>query len=363
MGHFCMFLLDSAQGLMKDAVSDGIFPGGVLLVSQNDDTLIHEAFGVGDLTTGVPVSTRTIFDLASLTKPLATTLAVMKLMEGGFLSLDHTLGDVMASCKGTDKAEISIRHLLYHNSGLPDYRPYFKEIAEVDPNRRRALTLTRVLKEPLVYPIGEKVVYSDLGFMLLRGVIEMVSGYRLDVLVEKEIYFPLQLKDLFFVDPANPMPADRFAATEKCPWRQVLMRGLVHDENAYTVSGVDGHAGLFGTAKDVHCLLAEMLGCYSYGHSHDIFQQGLLKEFLEYGKGTERALGFDRPAKNGSASGCLFSDNSVGHLGYTGTSFWVDLDRSIVIILLTNRVHPDRKNEKIRDFRPVLHDAIMETLR
>jgi CubicO group peptidase (beta-lactamase class C family) len=181
--------------------------------------------------------------------------------------------------------------------------------------------------------------------------------------VEKEIYFPLQLKDLFFVDPANPLPADRFAATEKCPWRQTLMRGLVHDENAYTVSGVDGHAGLFGTATDIHCLLAEILDCYSDGSCHDIFQQDLLKEFLEYGKGTERALGFDRPAKNGSASGCLFSDNSVGHLGFTGTSFWIDLDRSIVIILLTNRVHPDRKNEKIRDFRPVLHDAIMETLR
>ena len=358
-----MSSMNHARSLMEGAVSEGVFPGGVLLASKYGEILIHQAYGQADLITGTPVSIRTLFDLASLTKPLATTLAIMKLMDRALLSLDQTLGDIMDSCKGTDKAEISVRHLLYHNSGLPDYRPYFKEIAEVDPNRRRALTLTRVLREPLEYPIGEKVVYSDLGFMLLRGVIEMVSGYRLDVLVEKEIYFPLQLKDLFFVDPANPLPGDRFAATEKCPWRQTLMRGLVHDENAYIVSGVDGQAGLFGTAEDVHSLLAEMLGCYSGGPSHDIFQQDLLKEFLEYGKGTERALGFDRPAKNGSASGCLFSDNSVGHLGFTGTSFWVDLDRSVVIILLTNRVHPDRKNEKIRDFRPVLHDAVMEALR
>ncbi len=354
--------MKKAQQLMAGAVLDGVFPGGVLLASRHGEILIHQAFGQADLITCTPVSIRTLFDLASLTKPLATTLAIMKLMDRALLSLDHTLGDIMAPCKGTDKAGISIRHLLYHNSGLPDYRPYFKELAEVDPSKRRALTLTRILDEPLAYPIGEKVVYSDLGFMLLRGIIETFSGSRLDVMVQKEIYFPLQLKDLFFVDPANPLPADRFAATEKCPWRQTLMRGLVHDENAYTVSGVDGHAGLFGTATDVHCLLMEMFGCYSGGPSHDIFQQGLLKEFLEYGKGTERALGFDRPAENGSASGCLFSDNSVGHLGFTGTSFWMDLDRSIIIILLTNRVHPDRKNEKIRDFRPVLHDAVMETL-
>ncbi len=199
--------------------------------------------------------------------------------------------------------------------------------------------------------------------MLLRGIIETVSGRRLDDMVQKEICLPLQLKDLFFVDPESPPPVDRFAATETCPWRQTRIRGVVHDENAYIVGGVDGHAGLFGTAADVHCLLMEMLGTYSGDPSHHVFQQDLLKEFLDYGKGTERALGFDRPAENGSASGCRFSQNSVGHLGFTGTSFWMDMDRSIIIILLTNRVHPSRDNEKIRGFRPVLHDAVMETLR
>ena len=358
-----MSSLSAAKHLMQDAISDGVFPGGVLLVSQDGDVLIHQAFGQADLVTGTPVSTRTLFDLASLTKPLATTPAVMKLMERGLLSLNHTLGDVMASCKGTDKAGISIRQLLYHNAGLPDYRPYFKQLAEADASKRRVSILARILDEPLVYPIGKVVLYSDLGFMLLRGIVEAVSGRRLDDLVKKEIYLPLQLKDLFFVDPENPPPVGRFAATETCPWRQTGIRGVVHDENAYAAGGVDGHAGLFATAADVHCLLVEMLGTYSGFPSHHIFQPDLLKEFLDYGKGTERALGFDRPAENGSASGCRFSKNSVGHLGFTGTSFWMDLDRSIIIILLTNRVHPRRDNEKIRDFRPVLHDAVMETLR
>lgn len=348
---------------MQHAVSNGVFPGGVLLASQHGDILIHQAFGQADLTIGTPVSTRTVFDLASLTKPLATSLAVMMLMDRGLLSLDHTLGDVMPSSRGTGKAGISVKHLLYHNSGLPDYRPYFKELADEDPSRRRSLILTRVLNEPLLYPIGEKVVYSDLGFMLLRGIIERVGGSRLDDMVQKEVFLPLGLKHLFFVDLANPQPADGFAATETCPWRQTLIRGVVHDENAYVVGGVDGHAGLFGTAADVHGLLVEIHDTYSGGPSHGIFQTVLLKKFLDYGKGTERALGFDRPAENGSASGCRFSKNSVGHLGYTGTSFWMDLDRSIIIILLTNRVHPGRDNEKIRKFRPVLHDAVMETLR
>jgi CubicO group peptidase (beta-lactamase class C family) len=358
-----MSSLDSAQRLMESAVSDGVFPGGVLLASQHGDMLIHQAFGQADLTTGTPVSTRTIFDLASLTKPLATTLAVMKLMERALLSLEHTLGKFMTPCRGTDKAGISIRHLLYHNSGLPDYRPYFKELAEENPSRRRKLILARILDEPLVYPIGEKVVYSDLGFMLLRGIIETVSGSRLDEFVRKEIYLPLQLMDLFFVNPENPPSTDRFAATEKCPWRHTQIRGVVHDENAYLVGGVDGHAGLFGTAADVHYLLMEILDTYSGGRSHHVFKPDLLRAFLDYGKGTERALGFDRPAANGSASGRCFSRNSVGHLGFTGTSFWMDLDHSIIIILLTNRIHPRRDNEKIRDFRPVLHDAVMKTLR
>jgi len=359
----CMSSLNSAQKLMQDAVSDGIFPGGVLLASQHGKVLVHQAFGQADLTIGTPVSTQTIFDLASLTKPLATTLAVMKLMGHTQLTLDHTLGDFMVPCRGTDKAGISVRHLLYHNSGLPDYRPYFRELAAAEPSRRRELILTMILDEPLAYPIGEKVVYSDLGFMLLRGIVETVSGSRLDEFVRKEIYLSMQLKDLFFVDPEHPLPADRFAATEKCSWRQTRIRGVVHDENAYIVGGVDGHAGLFGTAADVHCLLMELLGTYSGGPSHHIFQPGLLREFLDYGKGTERALGFDRPAAKGSAGGCYFSRNSVGHLGFTGTSFWMDLDRSVIVILLTNRVHPSRDNEKIRDFRPILHDTVMETLR
>ena len=354
--------MDNVRHLMEGAVSGGVFPGGVLMASQQGQVLIHQAFGLADLVTGVPVSTRTVFDLASLTKPLATTLAVLTLMEHAQLTLDHTLGDFLVSSRGTDKADITIKYLLYHNSGLPDYRPYFKEMDPAHSTRNRELILGRILEEPLKHTIGEKVIYSDLGFILLRGMIETASGCRLDDIVREEIYLPMQLEDIFFGDPETPLPANRVASTENCPWRQEHIRGVVHDENAYAVGGVDGHAGLFVTAAAVHGLLMELLAVYSQDRSHGVINPGLLRDFLDYGKGTERALGFDRPAVKDSASGCCFSRNSVGHLGFTGTSFWMDLDRSIVIILLTNRIHPSRDNEKIREFRPILHDAVMETL-
>ena len=190
--------MKNTQDLMQSAVSEGVFPGGVLLVSQKGEVRIHEAFGHADLSTGTRVSTKTIFDLASLTKPLATTLAVLKLIERDQLNLDHTLGDFMIPCRGTDKADISIRHLLYHNSGLPDYRPYFKELAQEIASQRRASILVKILEEPLAHRVGEKVVYSDLGFILLRGLIEIASGSRLNDIVRHDIYCPLNLRDLFF---------------------------------------------------------------------------------------------------------------------------------------------------------------------
>jgi serine-type D-Ala-D-Ala carboxypeptidase len=354
--------MQHVQESMEEAVVRGVFPGGVLLVSRGSDILIHQAFGHTDLTDGISVSTQTLYDLASLTKPLATTLAVMKLMERSQLALDDRLDTCMPSSKGTDKAGITMRQLLYHKSGLPDYRPYFKDLSDADPREARKQILTRILAEPLAHAPGEMVCYSDLGFILLRGVIEIVSGNRLDQYVQHEIYQPLGLHNLFFAGLESSQTPDRFAATEKCPWRQALIRGIVHDENTYSVGGIDGQAGLFGTAADVHGLLIEVLRTYNGDPSNNVFNPDTLKECLNFGRGKERALGFDRPAVAESAAGHLFSRSSVGHLGFTGTSFWMDLERSIVVILLTNRIHPTRENEKIRRFRPRIHDKIMEML-
>ncbi|MBL7179378.1 MAG: serine hydrolase domain-containing protein [Pseudomonadota bacterium] len=347
--------------LMRQAITDEVFPGGVLLVSEADSITFFEAYGYADIFSGRPVTKDTVFDLASLTKPLATTLAVMRLVSQNKLGLDQQLGSILPRFKNSDKARISIKQLLCHNSGLPDYRPYYKTLEKVQADRRREVLRDLLAKEPLINPVGETVLYSDLGFMILNWVIEQVSKNRLDRLVFDEIYQPLGLKNLFFVDLDAKIRQAKFAATEHCPWRNVLLEGAVHDENTYVVGGIEGHAGLFGTADDVYRLLFVLLSEF-HGRSESFFSKELLQIFLRQHNATGRALGFDMPSSTGSSCGRYFSKDTVGHLGFTGTSFWMDLDRRVIVILLTNRVHPTRENTKIKAFRPKLHDTVMKKL-
>jgi CubicO group peptidase (beta-lactamase class C family) len=348
------------DGLMKDAVSGNVFPGGVLLVSAGDTIVFFKAYGVENLFSGRPVTQKTVFDLASLTKPLATTLAVMKLIQRSDLTLDQKLGSILPSFKNTDKEKIRIEHLLYHNSGFPDYRPYYKLTRNLEPGQRKDALRELLVKEPLVHPPGRKVVYSDLGFMVLCWVVETVSGIRLDHYVMENIYRPLNLNSLFFVAVDKKPPQAKFAATERCPWRGILLEGVVHDDNAYSVGGIEGHAGLFGTAGDVFYLLSELSADYRGDSKAKLFDSELTRRFLHSNKHTGRALGFDTPSSVNPSCGRFFSKRTVGHLGFTGTSFWMDLDRNVMVILFTNRIHPSRDNNRIKAFRPKLHDTVME---
>jgi CubicO group peptidase (beta-lactamase class C family) len=209
--------------------------------------------------------------------------------------------------------------------------------------------------------MGSQAVYSDLGFMFLRWVVEQVSGMKMNLLLEKEIYQPLGIDHLFFPSEETPAP-NNVAPTEMCAWRRKLVQGAVHDENAYAVGGIDGHAGLFGPAQAVHDLLWKMLRAYVDNSYKSALPQYLVQSFLNYDQGHERALGFDRPTQPGSSSGQHFSENSVGHLGFTGTSFWMDLEKHIIVVLLTNRIHPTRDNDKIKAFRPRIHNTVMELI-
>jgi serine-type D-Ala-D-Ala carboxypeptidase len=346
--------------LMKDAVANQVFPGGVLLVSQDRNVVFFEAYGDANLFSGRKMTRQTIFDLASLTKPLATTLAVMELIRQSRLTLKENLGSILPLFKNTDKEKILVEHLPYHNSGFPDYRPYYKSVKKLEPGQRKDALRELLAKEPLIHPIGQQVVYSDLGFMVLCWVIEEVARIRLDRFVTENIYRPLGLNALFFL-PVDKMPPDaEFAATEKCPWRGILLEGVVHDDNAYSVGGIEGHAGLFGTAGDVLDLLSELMVVYRGSVSTGVFDIDLTRRFLSLNEQNGRTLGFDTPSSKGSSCGRYFSKRTVGHLGFTGTSFWMDLDRAIIVILLTNRIHPFRDNKRIKAFRPKLHDAVME---
>ena len=347
---------------MRQAVSDGVFPGGVLLVSVADSITFFEAYGYANQFDGRLMTKDTVFDLASLTKPLATTLAVMRLVSQHKLKLDQPLGSILLRLKDTDKSCLTIKHLLCHNAGLPDYRPYYQSLAKLPRERRRDALRDLLTAEPLINSVGQEVLYSDLGFMILSWVIEKVSGKRLDRLVTEEIFRPLGLKNLFFVDLGSKPLKANFAATERCPWRKVLLDGVVHDDNAYVVGGIEGHAGLFGTSADVYGLLSILLSVYNGLFTDHLFEEELLRTFLKRQDNTGRTLGFDTPVLTGSNCGHYFSQESVGHLGFTGTSFWVDLIHRVMVILLTNRIHPSRDNNKIKAFRPKLHDAIMESI-
>ncbi len=351
-----------ADHLMRQAVADNVFPGGVLLVSKEREIIFFEAYGFANIFTKREIRKDTIFDLASLTKPLATTLAIMKLFQEFVLDIEQSVGSLIPQFRDTEKADIRVRDFLAHCSGLPDHRPYYGRLCKVSPDRRKGLLRKLLVAEPLICPTGEQVIYSDLGFMILEWLVEQISGQRLDHFIHENIYQPLGLENLFFVDTRlGPVPGD-FAATECCPWRKMLLEGLVHDDNAYAAGGIGGHAGLFGTACDVHTLLSTLLGAVHGYFSACIFQKNTLKMFFERQRGSERTLGFDSPSLRHSSCGHHFSRRTVGHLGFTGTSFWMDLDRSVIVILLTNRVHPSRNNMKIRVFRPELHDAVMRRI-
>jgi len=348
--------------LMRQALAHGVFPGAVLLAACGGQRLVHAAYGTANLYTQRPMTTVTLFDLASLTKPLATTLAVMLLCQRGGLSLDQRLPTVLPAVSDSDKSDITIAQLLSHTSGLPAYRPYFRLLATLPRPERRPRLHQLLVREPLLHPPGARVLYSDLDFMLLEWVVETVARRRLDGFLAQEVYGPLQAAPLFFIDRERPVPEGAYAATEECPWRGRLMEAEVHDENAHVLGGVAGHAGLFGSAAAVQELVEELLAAY-HGHPPArLFKADVVRRFWQPLPGGDKALGFDLPSVTHPSCGGFFPPNSIGHLGFTGTSFWVHLERRATVVLLTNRVHPTRDNTAIRQFRPAIHDAVMEAI-
>jgi CubicO group peptidase (beta-lactamase class C family) len=351
----------SLNCIMAEARAEHAFPGAVLRVSERG-RLIHEmAFGTLDYDHGQPVESSTVYDLASLTKPLATVPALMRLIQVGKLRLDSSLGELIDGYDWGEKKNVTVAHLLSHTSGLPAYRPYYQALMAVDSAIRPRALQRFLVDEALERPPGKAVCYSDIGFMLLAWVIERASGLPLGVFVAQEVYAPLGIDDLYYIRiPDRLGRSERCAPTERCPWRRKLLQGEVHDDNAWAMGGEGGHAGLFGTASGVDRLLKAFI--VPGAGSASVFEGALLKRFVAEWDHCGRALGFDMPSSEGSSSGRYFPKTSVGHLGFTGTSFWMDPDRGLVVILLTNRVHPCRDNPGIKRFRPRIHDAVMAAL-
>lgn len=375
-----------------------VFPSAVLLVQQSGELLWHQAYGYLD-----PQEQRfqtqldSLFDLASLTKLFSAT-AFMQLVERGLVGLDTSVGEVLPALRGqrrigaaedplkntrlepdpgyidmrVDLEQVTFRRLLTHSSGLAAWRSVYAvggnagpiAVPHETPAELRRRRLEEVYQYDFFYPPGERVEYSDLGFILLGEAIQALSGMPLEAALRQEVIQPLRLESALYNPLAHRMPLDRIVPTEVCAWRKRRLVGEVDDENAASLGGVSGHAGLFATAQDVARLGQMYLQDGSYQGAQLLAPQTvaeMTREQAAWG-GLRRGLAFVLPTPQACSCGLRFSQSSFGHTGFTGTSLWVDAQRSLVVVALTNRVYYGRGSDAIQDFRPALHDLIIETL-
>ena len=344
----------SLTEILQDAVADSAWPGAVLMIGQGDEIIYHEAVGYHTYKQKNQTKKDDIFDLASISKVIGTTSAVMKLVESGKLSLDDLAVKYLPELQGPDdinteiKKTITVRHLLTHTAGFEPFRLFYKMDCSVDAR------WDSVFQSELQYLPGDSTVYSDIGLLVMGKIVEKVTGMPQDEYLKKVVFAPLGMKDTGY----NPDPEllSRIVPTEIKDGE--LIHGYVHDENTHSLGGVAGHAGLFSTAPDLSRFCRMML--------HEgmldgvrIFKPETIKLFTSrINENSSRCLGWDSP--EGESSGGLFiSPHSFGHTGYTGTSLWIDVENNVYVILLTNAVHPDRKYKypNYFEWRQLIHSA------
>jgi CubicO group peptidase (beta-lactamase class C family) len=345
----------AVRAVLARGLADSAFPGAVAVVGTATGVLAEEGVGRIDWAADAPrPDTRTVWDIASLTKVVGTTSALLQLVADGRVALDAPVQRYLPEWTGPDKARVTVRHLLTHSSGLPAWRPLHKEATS--PESALALVVATALD---TLP-GVRFVYSDLNFILLGRLVARVTGQPLDAYLAEHVFGPLGMVDTRYRPPASEL--GRIAPTEFDPWRQRKVRGEVHDENAYVLGGVSGHAGLFSTAAD----LSRLARAYLNGGALDgrrVFDARTLVTFTRVQDTTlsRRALGWEAPT-GGNSAGHYLTREAFGHTGFTGTSMWMDPERGVYVILLTNRVNPTRTNTRVFRVRTALADSVLQAL-
>jgi len=342
---------------MDGAVDLGVFPGAAFLVSL-DGKVVHRSYHghLSDVSSDL-VDPDTIYDVSSLTKVMAMTSAIMLLDGRDGFDVDWPVSRHVPEFGEEGKSDVRIWHLLSHRSGLPDFKPFFESITQNEYGTGRARDRIRRMaaSEKLGLTPGQGHYYSDLGFIILDEFFELETGMTLDAFCSNEIYSPLGMLKTFFNKPSRT--GFHFASVTN------RLTGIVDDENCRAMGGVSGHAGLFSTVDDLHILAGELLNGLKGKSKY--FPADIVRKYwttpLSAVQGTHR-LGWDTPAPVGSTAGKYFSKSSVGHLGFTGCSIWLDPAIDLEAILLSNRVCPSRDNQKIKELRPGIHDALFESL-
>lgn len=356
---FVMDSLMKIDKIMHTAVNDSVFPGGVVGVMKNGSLIWQETYGYHDYDKIRAVRSNDIFDLASVTKIMSTTTSIMLLVDSNLITLEDPVAKYIKEFDTDEKRKITIRHFLLHTSGLPAYKIY------VDLLRTRSELLNAIRNEPLENTPGEKYIYSDLGFILLAEIVEIVTGKRVDQFIRDELFHPMGMHSTWF-NPENATPniVGRIPPTEiDTVYGRGVVRARVHDERAYYMDGIAGHAGLFSSVQDMAKYAYMLMNKGNYGG-----HQYLSPEIIDYFTGHRspinyRGLGFDRKSEGFSTAGQFTGDRTFGHLGFTGTSIWLDPDEDIAIILLTNRTYPNRSyGRQIGQIRSQISDAVMKSI-
>ncbi|MBT3343912.1 MAG: beta-lactamase family protein [Gemmatimonadetes bacterium] len=359
---------DGIRTMCQRAIDDGVMPGLALSIAHRGDEPMRCFLGSAALEpVPRPLTPSTRFDLASLTKCLATTWLLMRKWEEG-LDLDAPLERLLPGYYPPDKQQLTIRLLMAHAAGLASGLRLLDRFtaadALIDGTRRRAIECF-LAAEPREEPMRD-ALYSDIGPILVADLLEQLGEERLDHQCQRELYTPTLMHDTIFRHLTDPLPSplpspQECAATERCPWRERVVCGQVHDENAYLLGGVAGHAGLFAPLADLERVAAVLLDPPTTGP----LTARALGEFTrkqDIVEGSSRAIGWDT-ARNGCPGGDRLSANAFGHTGFTGTSIWIDPELELSVVMLANRVHPTRDNSAFVGFRPRLHNAIVDSLR
>lgn len=346
---------DTLRTILVAGVRDSAFPGAIAVVGTRDGVVASVAAGMLDWSPSPLPDDRTLWDMASLTKVVGLTSAMMLLVESGSVDLDAPLQRYIGEWRGPNKETVTVRHLLTHSSGLPAWRPLYKETSS--PAEAAALAIAT----PLDTLPGARMVYSDLGAIILGEVVKRVTGEAFDAFLARRVFEPLGMHETMFRPPAAVL--DRVAPTEVDPWRQRHLRGEVHDENAFALGGVSSHAGLFSTARDLTRLARMYLGGGELD-GHRFVSAATIAAFTRVQDSTlsHRALGWETPNGNNS-SGRLMSRRAFGHTGFTGTSIWIDPEAGLYVLLLSNRVNPTREHRAIGGVRTTVADAVMRVLK
>jgi serine-type D-Ala-D-Ala carboxypeptidase len=354
---------DAVRALLLEAVESHVFPAACIEVGGRDGSYWTHA--VGGLTYdpyASPATPATIFDLASLTKVLATATLAMRAIDAGRLSLEDPVARWLRDWRGADREGVTIRQLLAHSSGLTAYLPLYRDYTGRPEFERAICTL------PLEYEPETASIYSDFGFILLGFILEDAAAPEPRAIYDPDASLTRQFQRLHsfftsepltFAPPRSWRPA--CAPTEVDTWRGRLLVGEVHDENCWALGGAAGHSGLFGTAAAVGSFARAALRTIA---GEDILARtATMRRFIERGQvpGSSRALGWDTMLPT-SSCGTLMSPSAIGHTGFTGTSLWIDWERDLYVVLLTNRVHPNRENDGIRSVRPRVHDAVVRAM-